>query len=219
MGVLLMAMTIGGLVVAAVLLIVSIATRKTWLRNFVFGSVAVWFVFYLAMLIGFSVKSEEKQLALNEPKEFCGFYLDCHMHTAVTNVHTAKTIGNKTATGEFYIVTVKVFSDAKQASLGLTTVDAHVVEAGGRSYSRDTDAEAELAPQPAFEKKISPVETFEREIVFDLPDGVVNPRLDIREGNDIDRTLETLLVDDEDSAFHKRSYFQLTKATITAAAN
>jgi len=45
MGMLLMLMTIGGLLVAGILLAVSIWTGKTWLRNFVFGGVAVWFVF------------------------------------------------------------------------------------------------------------------------------------------------------------------------------
>src|SRR5688572_1545688 len=134
MGVLLMAMTIGGLIVAALLLAVSIYAGKVWLRNFVFGGVAVWSVFYLAMLVGFSLRSEERKLGLNEPKEFCGFYLDCHMHTAVTDVRRTKTIGNKTANGEFYIVKVKVFSNAKRATLGFGGLKLHVIDAEGRRY-------------------------------------------------------------------------------------
>ena len=107
MGVLLMLMTICGLIVAAVLFVIALYTGKAWLAKFVFGGVAVWFGFYFAMPIGVSLFSKEKTLALNEPKEFCGFYLDCHMHTAVNGVRTAKTIGSKTAKGEFHIVTVK----------------------------------------------------------------------------------------------------------------
>src|SRR6185369_9329835 len=110
----------------------------------------------------FSLVSSERELSLNEPKQFCGFYLDCHMHTAVTDVRKAKTIGNKTAGGEFYIVTVKVFSDAKAATLGLLTVDAHVVDAVDQKYTRDMDAETALGPQPEFDKKISPIESFEK---------------------------------------------------------
>jgi len=215
MGILLMAMTIGGVLVAAVLLAVSIATRKTWLRNFVFGGVAVWFVFYFAMLIGFSLKSEERDLAQNEPKEFCGFYLDCHMHTAVTDVQRTKTIGNKTADGEFYIVKVKVFSDAKQATLGLSAVDAHVVDADAQTYARDTQAEKLLPSQPEFEQRISPTETFEKEIVFDLPVEIKNPRLDMNDGRSL---VETFLIDDEDSVLHKRSYFKLETQVETAGA-
>lgn len=217
MGVLLMLMTIGGLVVAAILFAISIYMKKTWLRNFVFGGVAVWFVFYFAMLIGYSATSEEKDLAINQPKEFCGFYLDCHMHAAVTGIRTAKSIGDKTANGKFYVVKVKIFSDAKAATLGLITVDAHVVDNAGQKYDRDTAAESNLSPQPDFEKPISPVESFEKEIVFDLPDGVQNPRLDIREGYGIDHAIEAVLVGDEDSILHKRTYFKLENSAQTAA--
>lgn len=204
-----MLMTIGGTIAAAVLLVISYLTGKTWLTKFTLGSMAVWFAFYIVMLVGFSIFSSEKTLGANEPKEFCGFYLDCHMHTAVTGVRTIKTMGDKTANGEFYIVRVKVFSDAKQATLGLITVDAHVVAAGSRIYTRDMEAEAQLSPQPPFEKKISPVESFEKEIVFDLPPDVQDPRLDIREGYGIDHAIEAVLIGDEDSLLHKRSYFGL----------
>jgi hypothetical protein len=210
-------MTIGGVIVATILLIISIAAQKRWLRNFVFGGVTVWFVFYFLMLIGFSLSSKETELTLNQAKPFCGFYLDCHMHTAVTGVRTTKSIGNKNAQGEFYIVTVKVTSDAKAATLGLLTVDAHVVDSAGHEYYRDTMAESNLGTQPDFETKISPTESFEKQIVFDLPSSVDNPRLDIREGYGIDHVIEAVLVDDEDSIFHKRNYFRLLETGAIAA--
>ena len=219
MGVLLMLMTIGGLIVAAILFAVALYAGKVWLRNFVCGGVVVWFVFYFTMLCGFSVTSEERNLAIDEPKQFCGFYLDCHMHTAVTGVRKAKTIGNKTAAGEVYIVTVKVFSDAKAATLGLLTVDAHVVDAADQKYTRDMDAESALGPQPDFDKKISAGASFEKKIVFDLPANVEAPRLDIREGYGIDHAIEAILVDDEDSIFHKRNYFILSEQGDTAGVN
>jgi hypothetical protein len=211
-----MLMTIGGLIVAAVLFVIALYTGKAWLAKFVFGGVTVWFVFYFVMLLGVSLFSKEKTLGLNEPKAFCGFYFDCHMHTAVTDVRKTKTIGGKTAKGEFYIVTVKVFSDAVRATLGLITVDAHVVDAGNRTYTRDMDAETQLPRQPDFEKQIGPEESFEKEIVFDLPVGVKEPRLDIREGYGIDHTIEALLIGDEDSIFHKRSYFKVLEQSDVA---
>lgn len=217
MGVLLMAMTIGGLILAAILFAVAIYTKKIWLSSFVFGGVVVWFMFYFAMLSGFSVVSEEKNLGLNEPKQYCGFYLDCHMHAAVTSITTAKSIGNKIADGEFYIVRVKVSSNAKAATLGLNTVDAHVVDGEGRRYDRDIDAESGLSPQPGFEEPVSPFESFEKEIVFDLPAGIRNPRLDIREGQGIERMIQALLVGDEDSVFHKRTYFSLAEPAPSVA--
>lgn len=218
MGVLLMLMTIGGLIVAAILLAAAWLNQSAWLKKFVLGGVAVWFAFYIAMLLGFSVFSTEKTLALNEGKEYCGFYFDCHMHTSVTDVQRTKTIGGRIANGEFYIVRVKVFSDAKQATLGLSTVDAHVVDAAGGEHPRDINAEDQLPSQPPFDQKISPVESFEIEIVFDLPTDVQDPRLDMREGYGIDHVIEAVLVDDEDSILHKRSYFALTDPTQPATA-
>ena len=209
MGVLLMLMTIGGLIAAAVLLAVGWLNESAWLKKFVLGGGAIWFLFYAVMLVGASVMSEEKLLGLNEPKEFCGFYFDCHLHAAVSGVRTAGTIGGLKANGKFYIVTVKVFSDAKRATLGLLTVDAHVVDRAGRAYARDEMAEAQLGPQPEFETKIGPEESFEKEIVFDLPTNVDHPKLDIREGYGIDHAIEYVLIGDEDSIFHKRSYFKL----------
>ena len=211
MGVLLMLMTIGGLVVAAILFGVAWLHESAWLKKFVVGGVAIWFAFYLAMLIGTSLLSTERTIAVGDTdgKAFCGFYLDCHLHTAVLSVTRAKTIGNKNASGEFYVVTVKIFSDARAATLGLLTVDAHVVDAGGKIYSRDIDAEDLLPPQPDFEEKIGPDESFEKLIVFDMPADAADPRLDIREGYGIDHVIEAVLIGDEDSMFHARNYFAL----------
>lgn len=209
MGFLLMLMTIGGLTAAAVLFVTALITNKTWLTRFVFGGVIVWFTFYFVVLLAYSFSSKEKNLALNEPKEFCGFYFDCHMHTAVAGVRRTKTIGNKTANGEFYIVRVSVFSNAVKATLGLTTVDTHVVDRENRRYTRDTEAESQMPPQPPFEKQIGPEESFEKEIVFDLPVDVKDPRLDIAEGLGIDKVIESVMVGDEDSILHARTYFKL----------
>lgn len=211
---LLLLMTIGGLLVAGILLAVSIWNGKKWLRNFVFGGVAIWSIFYIAMLFGFSIMSEEKNLSLNEPKEFCGFYFDCHMHTAITDVRKTKTIGDKTANGEFYIVKVKVFSDAKQAALGLHGPTLYVIDDSSRRYPRVGEVEA---PDPPFDQKIPAGRSFEKEVVFDLPKDVKNARLDIAEGIGIDKVIESVLVGDEDSIFHKRKYFKLEEQTYTAA--
>lgn len=204
-----MAMTIGGLAVAALLVLVSMFTRKTWLAKFTVGGVVVWFALYTVLLLGTSLLSEETTLSQNEPKEFCGFYLDCHMHTAVSSVQRTKTIGGRIAKGEFNIVTVNVFSDAVRVNLGLHAVDAHVVDAAGTEYTRDEQAESNLPPQPAFETKIGPEESFEKQIVFDLPVDAKRPRLDISEGIWVDRVIETFVIGDEDSIFHKRNYFRL----------
>ena len=192
MGLLMMLLTIGGLLAAGVFFAVAWLNESVWLKKFVLGGVAIWLAFYAVMLIGASLLSKERLIAIGDTdgKAFCGFYLDCHLHTAVLDVRRAKSIGPRRANGEFYIVRVNVFSDAKAATLGLLTVDAHVEEAAGRTYTRDLQAEEELAPQPEFEQTIGPNESFDKEIVFDLPVGVELPKIDIREGYGIDHAID-----------------------------
>lgn len=218
MGVLMITMTIGGLIVAAILLLIARITKKDWLKYFVFGGVTTWIFAYFFLLFCGSFFSVERTLAFDEPKEFCGFYFDCHLHAAVLDVRKTKTLGDKTASGEFYIVKVIVSSDARAATLGLNSVDAKVVDAEKQTYRRDTDAEKFLGAQPPFDKKISPPESFEKEIVFDLPTDIKNPRLDIREGNALDHAIEAIVIGDEDSIGHKRNYFNLENQTQTANA-
>jgi hypothetical protein len=206
MGVLMMLLTIGGLFVAAGLLIIAFWKKIVWLKKFVLGATAVWFVFYIALLLGVSLLSEEKTLGLNEPKEFCGFYLDCHIHASVSGVRKTKTIGDMIAKGEFYIVRVKVFSDAKRAELGLHSPKFYVVDADGNRYPRVEEAEK---PAPPFDQEVPAGGSFEREIVFDLPMEVKSARLDAAEGIGIDKVIESVLIGDEDSLFHKRVRFDL----------
>lgn len=214
-----MLITICGVVLAAILLVYAFWTRTNWLKSFVLGGVVIWFASYAILLFANSIFSRERNLGLNESKEFCGFYFDCHLHAAVTGIRKTKTLGDKISNGDFYIVKVKVFSDAQQTTLGLITVDAEVVDEQNNSFPRDTEAEAELGEQPAFEKRISPVENFEKEIVFDLPADVKNPRLDIKEGYGIDHAIEAVLIDDEDSLLHKRNYFKIESNDQTASNN
>jgi hypothetical protein len=126
-----------------------------------------------------------------------------------------KTLGDKTANGEFYIVRVKVFSDAKRAELGLQSIDSKVIDEQKREFPRDLKAEKQLGEQPPFEKPISPVESFEKEIVFDLPPDAKGARLDLRQGG-IESYIEAILIGDEDSILHKRKYFSLDQAAINA---
>lgn len=214
MGILLLLLTIGGLGAAAILFVFAVWKKQAWLRNFVLGAVAVWFAIYAVTLLGFSLASREKALGFNEPKAFCGFYLDCHLHASVAGVRKTKTLGDKTANGEFYIVKVKVFSDARRAALGLDAPELYVVDDSGARHER---VEAVENPAPPFERKIPAGAGFESEIVFDLPRDVKNPRLDVAEGNGVERVIEAFLIGDEDSILHRRSYFRLTPAPAETA--
>ncbi|MBV9217100.1 MAG: hypothetical protein JO053_13090 [Acidobacteria bacterium] len=219
MGVLLMLMTIGGLFVAVILLIAAAIGKKGWLAKFVGYAVAIWFAFYAVILLGFSLTSSEKVLAVGEAKEYCGFYLDCHMHTMVTGVRTARSIGDRKANGTFYIVGVKVFSDAKNPNIALRLLEpkARVVNPQGGYFERDLQAETQLpSANVRLDADIHHNEAINKEIVFDLPAGIVSPKLLITEGYGIDKTIEHVLPGDEDSLFHAQTFFGIREQPETA---
>ena len=211
-----MMITIGGIGLAFILLIIAVLTKQVWLSKFVLGAIAIWLVFYTTTLLGVSLASNEETLALHEPKAFCGFYIDCHMHASVSDVRTAKQIGDKTAQGIFYIVKVKIFSDARRAAIGLHDPQFEVVDDRRNSFQPIEDFT--VAGNP-FERKIPAGGSFEGEVVFDLPSDIKNPRLDIAEGVGIDKVIESVLIDDEDSILHKRVRFNLEESSIRTGLN
>ena len=219
MGILLMLMTIGGLAVATPLLLFSLITKKTWLTRFTVAGIAVWFVFYAAMLLGYSAASKDRVLRVGEAKAFCGFYLDCHMHAEVTSVRTTKQIGSETAQGAFYIVGVRIFSDARNPNIAFRLIDpnAKVFVTDDSMIDRDLAAESQL-PSAAVDLggEIKGRETIDKEIVFDIPADLTDPKLHIAEGYGIDNTIEAVLVDDEDSIRHGRTYFELKEQNLAA---
>ena len=103
----------------------------------------------------------------------------------VTDVRTTKTIGDKTANGEFYIVKVKVFSNAKNPSIAFRLIEpkAEVTDEGGRIYTRISEAESQLpTAQVQLNQDIKGAETVEKEIVFDFTKPTKNLKLLITEG-------------------------------------
>jgi len=212
MGVLMMLLTIGGLLAAGVLFAIAWLNESAWLKKFLLGGVAIWFPFYVVLLLGYSAASKDRVLGVGEPKEFCGFYLDCHMHAEVTNVRTANQIGNRTAKGKFYIVGLRVFSDAKNPNIAFRLIEPRaLIEVDDHTaIIRDLDSEA-LLPTAAVDLggEVKGSQTIEKEIVFDVPATLPVPRMQIAEGYGIDSALEAILIDDEDSIFHKRNYFKL----------
>jgi hypothetical protein len=210
MGVIMLAMTIGGLIVAAILIAISYFFKWNGLRTFVAGGVFVWLLGYVILLVIGSIFSQEQTLKFNEPKEFCGFYLDCHMHAAVTGVRKTKQIGDQTSQGEFYVVNLKIFSDAKQATLRLNETKAEAYDEGGRIYSRREEVEKLLpTANVSLNQDVANGASFEKEIVFDITEPAKNVRLLVKEGYGIDKLIEWIVIGDEDSIFHKPTYFTL----------
>lgn len=180
----------------------------------------VWTLLYSGLLLGTSFSSREVVLGLNQDKHFCGFYLDCHLSVLVVRVVKTRTLGNpqqplKTANGIYYIVTVKVASDARAATLRFENPIATVIDEQGRVYERFIEGEQALERSQGrvvpFSQDVGPnySSTYSKDLVFDLPTNLKNPRLLMIQGHWFERLIELFLIGDEDSLFHKRTLFRL----------
>lgn len=176
-----------------------------------FGS---WAAVYGFLLVRASLSSEPRVLALDAPKRFCGFYLDCHTQVAVTAVEQLDSISRMAAAGTFYVVTLRVSSDARRARLRLAGPEVTIRDAAGRHFARSTEAESALAdlrgPQGPLTQSLDPGEAFLTSVVFDLPRDARDPQLFVTDGWWADRLIEFFLVGDEDSFLHERTSFRLT---------
>jgi hypothetical protein len=184
-----------------------------------------WGAAYTALLVGTSLTSRERILTPGEVKRFCGFYLDCHMGIGVADVRRAATLGappnEVRAAGEFYVVTLKVTSNARRATLRLADPTATVVDGAGHSYPRSQLGERALAnavgPAIPLNYPVAAHSELTTPIVFDLPTSVRDPKLLLTDTPGVDRAIEGLLIGDEDSFLHKRTYHALTAGGTTVA--
>jgi hypothetical protein len=190
-----------------------IASRRGLARRVALG-MGAWLGVYAAALLIVSLSSREQTLGLNEAKAFCGFYLDCHLHASVVNVQKVKSLGalpdQRVAQGVYYVVTVRISSDARRATLKPHRLAATVVDSLGNVYERSSEGEKALDRTIPFEQPVGPGGFYTKDIVFDLPSNVQTPRLLITEGPWVGRLVERFLIGDEDSLFHKKTTFQLT---------
>ncbi len=168
---------------------------------------------YLVMLIGVSLASEERVLGLNQPKRFCGAYLDCHRIVSVVGLERHGTLGSERADGIFYIVTLRFTSDAVVATTHSGIVTATVRDDDGRRYRRATHAEGMLDPEGGSvgiaDTPLRPGESHATRIVFDVPADARNLRLLVTDGHWIARLTELFLIGDEDSFLHAKTTFAL----------
>jgi hypothetical protein len=171
---------------------------------------------YLATLCAVSLASPCEVLARGEVKRFCGVYLDCHVGVSVDDVRTAASVGAPerpvVARGRFRIVTLRVSSNARRATLSPYDLLAIAVDSTGRHFRRDRDAErallGEVADRP-LEQAVEAGGSYTRTLVFDVPADAQGLALSVTEQGFPDVLIEALLIGDEDSLLHPPTLLSL----------
>ena len=188
--------------------------RRQWLR-YVLTALAVLVIGYGVLLLAFSLFSREHTLATGEEKYFCE--LDCHLAYSVQRVERVKTIGNATANGEFYVVTLRSRFDAsttapwrpRDVPLTPDPLGFAVVGGQGRQVEGSAAGQAAWEAQHGLQKSLMdpllPGEARETTMVFDVPPDVQSPRLLAQFA-----VFPTqVLIGDENSVLHRKTYFRL----------
>jgi hypothetical protein len=178
------------------------------------GSLAAAYVVALAAV---NHSAPVRLLQPGQTLRFCGFYLDCHMAVTVEGVRVLDSLGARpfeaNPGGEFWMVTVRVSSDARRATLRLANPSAYVVDRQGRRHNVARAAQSARTSlgltAPALDLPVEAGASYTTDLIFDLPRDGAPFRLRIVDGAGIDRAIESLLIGDDDGFLHPRPAFAL----------
>ena len=187
------------------------------------GGALVVLAGYGLLLCGVSLASSEEVLPVGGWKYFCE--IDCHMAYSVSGVETTSALGPElepvSAQGRFVIVRIKVWFDEHTISPtrgdGLLTPNPRrvvLVDTSGQAYVRSSAGEAALArvkgKEMTLRQPLRPGQSFEKDLVFDVPKHTSGLRLLITEDDPETR----LIIGHENSLLHKKIYLSLDAARI-----
>ena len=207
LGVLLLLGLVGGTLALGVGIVAALLMdRGVWVKRFVMAGVS-GVALYAVLLFGLSLTSRTRILAFNQGKHICE--LDCHSEYSVVAVRTDKHVGGRTATGTFYVVTVKVLFDSTTISarrgmapleIGPRTV--YVLDGEGREYPLQPDGASD-----SLRHSIVPGQSYMTDLVFDLPASITRPMLFV---GATAAAPDRILIGSENSVLHKKTLFALS---------
>jgi hypothetical protein len=192
---------VGGLFIAVGAILILWFSRKTRLARWTAITVGCGATIYVALLIGFSVGSHTRTLAIGQEKYFCE--IDCHLAYSVLKVN-AQPEGTKID----YTVTLRTRFDEttisasrpKDAPLMPSPREVRIVDGDGREYApSSSDGTSLMTP-------IRPAESYTTMLNFIVPKDATGLRLLVRT---IPGWPDHVVIGDENSWLHKKTYFAL----------
>ncbi len=202
------------LLVLGLTLFYSVVRKKFLLMRVSLLVIAVIVVAYLFAMLAFSVTSSNQMVLRGQEKHFCE--VDCHLAYSIQDVRQAKTLGDTSASGTYYIVTIKTRFDENTISSTRGNFPLYpnsrvltIIDADGRSHFPSPEGQQALEDSAGTGTPITtplrPSESYSSVFVFDLPAGINSPVLLIREGAWITR----LIIGHENSLAHQKTSFQI----------
>jgi len=190
-----------GIFVAAPAVLIFWFARKPKFMRWTGISVGTAAVVYLALLVGFSTASRTRILAHGQEKYFCE--IDCHLAYAVLDVKA-----QPGADLNDYVVTLRTRFDEtttspqrpKDALLTPSPREVRVIDSAGREYTPISSTGTSLMTP------LKPADSYTTELEFRIPKDAGGLRLLL---NTIPGWPDHLVIGDENSFLHKKTYFAL----------
>lgn len=213
--------------VGLVCLIVAVISRWPKVFRAALAATAGVVVLYSTALLLFSWTSRDQVLALGQPKYFCE--IDCHLAYILEEVKSVESLGTPPEqllpAGRLYVAKLKVWFDERTISprrgngpLNPGPRWVAVVDEYGRNYEPSATGMRALqqcmGPVVPMTQPLRPGESFTTYLVFELPKEIKNPRLLITDRDPIAH----FLINHEESFFHKKIFFQLSRVDAPSTA-
>jgi len=190
-----------GLFLAIAAVVIFWLARKRRMAQYALATIGAGSVTYFALLFAFSAGSRASTLPHGQEKYFCE--IDCHLAYSVVDV-SEKPTGNTND----YIVTLRTRFDEttispqrpKDALLMPSPREAMVVDSTGNSYAPVAASGTSLMTP------LKPAESYTTRLEFRIPRNAGGLRLLL---NTIPQWPDRLVIGDENSLGHKKTYFAL----------
>jgi len=182
--------------------------RRQWIRaRRVLLALGSFLVLYAAVLLSISLLSPQRVLAMGQNRCFDDWCLSVEQVIQQPTVGTASTIA--TAHGTFYLVTVRVSSQARAISQRESGIQVYLLDAKGQRYNPDPRGQQTLDATGQgglpLDSRLAPGGSFTRTVVFDLPKSSSHLALAIAHG----LFPGIIIIGDDQSFFHKPTIIQL----------
>lgn len=190
-----------GLFVACASLLIFWFARKPKFAKVAGLSIGGGAVVYFGLLMGFSATSHEENLLRGQEKYFCE--IDCHLAYSIMDVHI-RTEGNSNE----YLVSLRTRFDEttisgqrpKDATLTPSPREVWVIDGQGHPYEPVSTAGTSLITS------LKPADSYTTELSFRIPKEASGLRLLIQT---TPSWPDRVLIGDENSWLHKKTYFAL----------
>ncbi|MEO6890044.1 MAG: hypothetical protein ABI456_11890 [Ktedonobacteraceae bacterium] len=194
--------------VVALFLLGYFLLRRQWGRaRRILLALGSFLVVYAVVLLSVSLLSPQRVLAMHQNRCFDDWCLSVERAVQQPTIGDAPTV--VTAHGTFYLVTVRVSSQARGITQRALDAQVYLLDAGGQRFDLDASGQQALdatgqGGQP-LDSRLAPGGSFTRTVVFDLPRSSSHLALVVTHGLFPD----VLIIGSEQSLFHKPTIIQI----------